>query len=115
LNQQDDAAKNVVFEVSLDTLPTTSNQINCVVVFVAQKQSINTFVEIGVPSVARGGRRGADLIRTSIYDKYSGPMKITADLDRISHCKISYGTNGRIDGYTEKDSYHKHSPRLNQE
>ena len=28
-----------------------------------------------------------DRIRTSIYYRYSGSMKITAHLDRISHCK----------------------------
>ena len=33
------------------------------------------------------------LIRTSIYDKYSGSMKITTHLDRISHCKTASGTN----------------------
>ena len=34
-----------------------------------------------------------DLIRTSIYDNYSGAMKITTHLNHISHCKSAAGTN----------------------
>ena len=35
----------------------------------------------------------SDLIRTSIYDKYSGSMKITQHLDHICHCRTASGTN----------------------
>ena len=44
-----------------------------------------------------GGRAGLSLvhlIQTSIYDEYSGTMKITTHLDHISHCKTASGTNG---------------------
>ena len=34
-----------------------------------------------------------DLIRTSIYDTCSGSMKITINLDHISHRKLASGTN----------------------
>ena len=34
-----------------------------------------------------------NFIRTSIYDKYSGSMKITTHLDPISHCKTLSHTN----------------------
>ena len=34
-----------------------------------------------------------NLIRTSIYDKYSGSMKITTRLDHISHCRTASGTD----------------------
>ena len=34
-----------------------------------------------------------DLIRTCIYEKHSGIMKITTHLNRTSHCKTSAGTN----------------------
>ena len=34
-----------------------------------------------------------DFIRTRIYDKHSGSMKISANLDHISHCKTASGTN----------------------
>ena len=38
-------------------------------------------------------RRGqGDLIRTIVYDKYSGSMKITTHLDHTSHFKIVSGT-----------------------
>ena len=36
---------------------------------------------------------GSNLIRTSIYDKYSGSVKITTQLDHIGHCKTAYATN----------------------
>ena len=44
---------------------------------------------------ALGARK--HLIRTSIYDKHSGSIKITAHLDHISHYKTSSGTD-RSDG-----------------
>jgi len=34
-----------------------------------------------------------NFIQTIIYEKYSGPMKITTHLDHISHCKTASGTN----------------------
>ena len=34
-----------------------------------------------------------DLIRMSFYDAYTGSMKFTTQLDDISHCKITSGTN----------------------
>jgi len=38
-----------------------------------------------------------NLIRTSVYDKYSGSRKITAHIDHICHCKKASGTH-RLDG-----------------
>ena len=49
-----------------------------------------------VPSLLGSGTnsagRAASLTQTSIYDKYSGSMKLTAQLDHISHCKTASGT-----------------------
>jgi len=53
-----------------------------------------------------------DLIRTSIYDKSSGSIKITTHLDRISHCKTSSGTNWSNSWTCRVFIYHKYSPRL---
>ena len=36
---------------------------------------------------------GADLICTSIYDKYSGSTKFATHLDHIRYCKAPPGTN----------------------
>ena len=33
------------------------------------------------------------LIRTSVYDKFSGATKIVTHLDHISHCTTAFGTN----------------------
>ena len=44
-------------------------------------------------SPARSDAFSPDLIRTSIYDKYSGSMKITTHLYHISHYKTSSGIN----------------------
>ena len=33
-----------------------------------------------------------DFIRPSIFDKYSGSMKVTAHLDHVSRCKTASGT-----------------------
>ena len=41
---------------------------------------------------AGAGGNGFNLIRTSIYDKYSGSMKITTHLYHVSHCKTASGT-----------------------
>ena len=43
-------------------------------------------------TVSTGGRLEQNLIRTRIYDEYSGSMKITTHLDHISHCKTASGT-----------------------
>ena len=40
-----------------------------------------------------------DFSRTSIYDKFSGPVKITAHLDDISHSKAKSGTHW-LNGWT---------------
>ena len=37
--------------------------------------------------------RTCNFIQTSIYEKYSGSMKITPHLDHIRHCKTASGTN----------------------
>ena len=42
-----------------------------------------------------------NLIRTSIYDKYSGSMEISTHLYQISHCKTTSGTISGMDGATE--------------
>ena len=34
-----------------------------------------------------------DLVRKSIYDKYSGSMKTATHLDHISQCRTASGTN----------------------
>ena len=44
--------------------------------------------------IARGAvleraSRSADLILTSVYDKYSGSAKIPTHLDHISHCETT--------------------------
>ena len=39
------------------------------------------------PQRAFCGEQLTDLIRTSIYDKYSGSLNITSHLDDIGHCK----------------------------
>jgi hypothetical protein len=39
------------------------------------------------------GAKLHDLIWTSVYDKYSGSMKITTHLDHIGHCKATLGSN----------------------
>ena len=39
------------------------------------------------------GEEVRDLIRTSIYDGYSGSTKITTHLDHISHWKASPGAS----------------------
>jgi len=36
---------------------------------------------------------GAEFIRTSVCDGYSGSMKIITRLDHISHCKTASGAN----------------------
>ena len=40
-----------------------------------------------------GNSPGSDLARTSIYDKFSGLMKVDTHLDHISRCKAAFGTN----------------------
>jgi len=51
------------------------------------------FLKIVFLDIGQVSCDACDLIRTSIYDKYSGSMKITTRLDQISHRKISSGTN----------------------
>ena len=55
----------------------------------------------------------ADLIRTSVHDTYSGSMKITTHLDRISDHKTASDTNWstKIDIPSHR---HQYSPRLDQ-
>ena len=36
---------------------------------------------------------GSDIIRTSMYNTYSGSLKITSHLDHIGHCERSSGTD----------------------
>ena len=48
----------------------------------------------GVGAQGPGFRvQGADCIRTSIYDKYSGSTKLTSHLYQSRHCKTASGTN----------------------
>ena len=37
--------------------------------------------------------RVQNLVRRSIYNEYSGSIKIATHLDHISHCKASSGSN----------------------
>ena len=39
------------------------------------------------------GASGPDCIRTSIYDKYSGSLKLTSHLYHVSHCTTASGTH----------------------
>ena len=55
---------------------------------------LNVYVYRSLQVFWRGNcRRGDDMIRTSIYDKYSGSTEITTHPDHISRCKRAPGTN----------------------
>ena len=54
----------------------------------------------------------ANLIRTSVDDKYSGSMKITTHLRHISHCK-TYSCMHWSNRWDLPSTYYKFSPRLN--
>ena len=49
--------------------------------------------EVRTPLVYSMPEGQRNFIRTSIYDEYSGSMKIAARLDHISHCETASGTN----------------------
>ena len=54
-----------------------------------------------------------DLVAASIYDKYSGSMKIATNLDYTSHCKTALVRLVElIDRFARID--HKYSPRFDE-
>ena len=57
----------------------------------AQGLNESSFAELGNPTSLKVGL--LNVSRTSMYDKYSGSMKITTHLDRISHCETASGAN----------------------
>ena len=58
-------------------------------------RSVNVSAEISQLNLLLAG----DFIRMSIYDNYSGSIKITTHLDHIRHCKTASGTNV-LNGWT---------------
>ena len=45
------------------------------------------------PDTGGGADSSTEFIRTSVYEKYSGSIKITTHLDHISHFKTTSGTD----------------------
>jgi len=57
------------------------------------KASIRCRGRVVLPNIGAFFRQTVNLILTSVYDRYSGSMKITTHLDHISHCETASGTN----------------------
>ena len=60
----------------------------------AQTLQLHYGLDLGSPAAAAAQKRCAnDVFRTSIYDKYSRPIKITTHLYHVGHCQTTSGTN----------------------